>query len=152
MIRRASTEDVADVAALMAGFRDWLGYSEPSDDSIRATVAVLLVDPACEYLLAFENGEPVGICQLRYRLSVWTGAPDCWLEDLYVSEAGRGRGLGRALVDAAVEAARARGCKRIELDVNEQNEAAFALYLSAGFAAEPKPPGPTRFISRRLQD
>ena len=64
-------------------------------------------------------------------------------------EARRG-GLGRALVDGAVERARARGCRRIELDVNEENSAALDFYRSMGFTSEPKPPGRTLFLARRL--
>lgn len=150
MIRPAEPSDLDDVVRLIAEFRDWWGKSAPADAQIRLVAERLLGDPQTDYLLAVEGDRAVGICQLRYRLSVWTGADDCWLEDLYVSEAGRGRGVGRALVEAAAERASARGCKRIELDVNEQNEAALALYLSAGFTAEPKPPGRTLFITRSL--
>ena len=47
-------------------------------------------------------------------------------------------------------AAKARGCRRIELDVNEQNTEALAFYERLGFTTEPKPPGRTLFVSRRL--
>jgi ribosomal protein S18 acetylase RimI-like enzyme len=136
----------------MAAFRDWMGRDEPSDESIRRTAAVLLRDADTEFLLASpdDDAPPAGVCQLRYRLSVWTGAPDCWLEDLFVRADARGRGLGRSLVEAAVEQARERGCLRIELDVNEENREALALYRSAGFTTEPKPPGRTLFVGRRL--
>jgi ribosomal protein S18 acetylase RimI-like enzyme len=136
----------------MAAFRDWMGRDEPSDESIRRTAAVLLRDADTEFLLASpdDDAPPAGVCQLRYRLSVWTGAPDCWLEDLFVGADARGRGLGRSLVEAAVERARERGCLRIELDVNEENREALALYRSAGFTTEPKPPGRTLFVGRRL--
>jgi GNAT superfamily N-acetyltransferase len=134
----------------MAAFRDWMGRDEPSDESIRRTAAVLLRDADTEFLLASpdDDAPPAGVCQLRYRLSVWTGAPDCWLEDLFVRA--DGRGLGRSLVEAAVERARKRGCLRIELDVNEENREALALYRGAGFTTEPKPPGRTLFVGRRL--
>ena len=49
-----------------------------------------------------------------------------------------------------MERARERGCKRIELDVNEDNAAALALYEACGFLTEPKPPGRTLFIGRPL--
>jgi ribosomal protein S18 acetylase RimI-like enzyme len=148
-----ATEDDANVVVeLMIGFRDWWGYAQPSDEQIRATVTQLLGDPMTDYLLAAPapGGAPAGVCQLRYRLSVWTGADDCWLEDLYVRADGRRGGVGRALVEAAVERARARGCRRIELDVNEQNADALAFYRRLGFTTEPKPPGRTLFIARRL--
>jgi GNAT superfamily N-acetyltransferase len=151
MARRADRADLDFVVRLIAEFRDWWGKTEPSADVIRGTAGRLLEDPQTEFLLAFDDtGEAVGIAQVRYRLSVWTGADDCWLEDLFVVEAARGGGHGSDLVEAAFESARARGCRRIELDVNEQNEGALRFYGSLGFTSEPKPPGHTLFISRRL--
>lgn len=150
MIRPAESRDLDDVVRLIAEFRDWWGKSTPADAQIRRVAEHLLADPSTDYLLAFDGDQAVGVCQLRYRPSVWTGTDDCWLEDLFVSEAGRGKGLGRGLIEAAAQRAAGRGCKRIELDVNEQNEAALGLYLSAGFSDEPKPPGRTLFISRPL--
>ena len=139
-VRLAGPGDAADVVRLMLSFRDWLGDERPTAGSAAASIAALLADPNTEFLLGSVSPElPLcGICQLRYRHSVWTGTPDCWLEDLYVEEAGRGRGLGRALVEAALERARARGAARIELDTNEDNAAAIALYESFGFSARSK--------------
>ena len=151
MVRRATSSDLDSVTRLIAEFRDWWGKAEPPTDAIRDVVRRLLADDRTEHLLAFdEAGVPVGVCQLRYRLSVWTGSDDCWLEDLFVTEAARGGGHGRELVEAAFVSARARGCKRIELDVNEQNESALRFYESLGFTTEPKPPGRTLFVGRRL--
>jgi ribosomal protein S18 acetylase RimI-like enzyme len=151
MIRTATPEDLEDVARLIADFRDWWGKDEPGDELIRATAARLLDDRATEYLLAVDSGGAVvGVCQLRFRLSVWTGVEDCWLEDLFVNERARRGRHGRELVEAAFESARERGCRRIELDVNEQNDAALRFYESLGFTSEPKPPGRTLFISRAL--
>jgi ribosomal protein S18 acetylase RimI-like enzyme len=148
----ANAQDIETVSTLIAAFRDWWGKDEPKLEQIRATTAKLLEDPNTELLLAAADGDQpaAGVCQLRYRLSVWTGADDCWLEDLYVTGEARGKGLGRALVNAAFERARARGCRRIELDVNEVNTDAIAFYESLGFTTEPKPPGRTLFISRKL--
>lgn len=150
MVRRAGIDDLQAVATLIAEFRDWWGKSEPPLHTIRGAAERLLEDPSTEFLLATDGDTPVGVCQLRYRLSAWTGVEDCWLEDLFVTEAARSGGHGRALVGAAVESARKRGCRRIELDVNEQNEDALRFYVSLGFTTEPKPPGRTLFISRSL--
>ena len=151
MVERAREGDLDDLVRLIAGFRDWWGKDAPFTETIRATTTRLLGDPQTEFLLAFDDSEAaVGVCQLRYRLSVWTGSDDCWLEDLFVVDEARGGGPGRALVEAAFESARARGCQRIELDVNEHNAAALAFYESLGFTTEPKPPGRTLFVSRRL--
>jgi ribosomal protein S18 acetylase RimI-like enzyme len=151
MIRRANPDDIGDLTRLIGDFRDWFRKPEPDAATLGATLGRLVDDPATEYLLAVDgDGATVGFCQLRYRLSVWTGVDDCWLEDLFVSDGARGGGHGRDLVERAFESARARGCKRIELDVNEQNEGALRFYESLGFTTEPKPPGRTLFVSRRL--
>lgn len=149
-VRLAEREDVPEVARLLAAFRDWWDRDEPSEEDIRAGVERILDDGDGEYLLAWLDGTAVGVCQLRYRWSVWTGAPDCWLEDLFVSEEARSRGVGRQLVEAAVARAQAHGCKRIELDVNETNESARAFYARCGFTETPKPPGRTLFVARKL--
>jgi GNAT superfamily N-acetyltransferase len=148
-VRSAGSGDLDAVAHLMAEFRDWFGKAEPADDEVRASVERIMSSGDGEFLLA-EDLEPVGVCQLRYRWSVWTSAPDCWLEDLFVREPARRGGAGRALVEAAVAAAKERGCKRIELDVNERNAPALRLYEACGFSVEAKGPGRSLFAGRPL--
>jgi ribosomal protein S18 acetylase RimI-like enzyme len=145
-------KDVGSVAALMAEFRDHMERDEPALDQLRATADTLLRDPHTEFLLAARDGagEPAAVCQLRFRLAIWTGADDCWLEDLFVREDARRSGLGRALVAAALERAEARGCRRVELDVDEDNESAIALYRAMGLSLEAKPPGRNYLMGRRL--
>jgi ribosomal protein S18 acetylase RimI-like enzyme len=133
VVRLATEEDAGDVARLMTGFRDWQGRKEPSDASIEQSVRRLIRDPNTEYLLG--GDPPAGVLQLRFRHSVWTGTDDAHLEDLFVDESMRGSGLGRALLEAALERARRRGCARIELDANEANEPALRLYRSVGFGS-----------------
>ena len=137
----AQASDAEQVAALMIAFRNHIGRDRPTDGEFRRTVEALLEDPSTEFLLA-----ATGVCQLRYRLSVWTATEDCWLEDLYVTEEARGTGVGRALIEAAFERARARGCRRIQLDVADDNTRAIDVYRAAGFGVD----GNTRLITRRL--
>jgi GNAT superfamily N-acetyltransferase len=131
----AGLEDGPAVAGLLCDFRDWWGYAEPSGAEMSARVERLMRSGEAEFLLAGDGDAPAGVCQLRYRYGVWLGAPDCWLEDLFVREPARGGGVGRALAQAAITRARERGCRRIELDVNEANPAALALYEGLGFSA-----------------
>ncbi len=130
-LRIAGPADVGPVTSLIGGFRDFLGDGSPTNAEIEATASSLLRDRSTEFLLI---GEPeCGFAQLRFRLSVWTGAEDAWLEDLFVEESARGEGFGRMLVEASIERARSRGCGRIQLDVNEANTGAMKLYESCGF-------------------
>jgi ribosomal protein S18 acetylase RimI-like enzyme len=136
----------------MARFRDHLDKADPPDEEIRASAERILGEAGSEFLLgaAGDASEPAGICQLRFRWSIWTSAEDCWLEDLYVLPVARRTGLGRALVDAAFDRARERGCVRIELDVDEDNEPALALYRACGFRLDSKGRGRTLLAGRRL--
>ena len=139
----AGPADAEPVTELLAGFRDWWGRSEPATNSIRGSVERLLVDEATDFLLAAAaEGDPAaGVCQLRYRHSVWREADDCLLEDLFVRDGARRAGLGAALVAAALDRAWSRGCRRIVLDANEANAAAIELYTRFGFTAWSDPPG-----------
>ncbi|MBA2764756.1 MAG: GNAT family N-acetyltransferase [Thermoleophilaceae bacterium] len=127
-----------------------MGRSAPGDGALLASVELLLADGGCEYILAAPtpDGEGEAICQLRYRHGVWYSAPDCWLEDLYVRPTARGRGLGGALIEAACARARARGCRRIELDTDTGNVPALGLYRRLGFSAKDAQ-GETRVLMRR---
>ena len=83
-------------------------------------------------------------------LDLITGALDAYLEELYVAPAMRGRGLGRALLEAAMEEARGRGADHIDLGTSEDDVARAALYESAGFTnREGKPDGPVMLYYER---
>jgi ribosomal protein S18 acetylase RimI-like enzyme len=133
----AQPHEADAVAGLMIAFRDHLGLSRPADEEMRAGVERLLRDADTEFLLAAAgDGEAAaGVAQLRFRYGVWRAGGDCLLEDLFVDAAARGTGIGRALVAATLDRARARGCRRVELDTNERNDAALRLYGGFGFSA-----------------
>ena len=138
-VRQAKRGDEGEVVAMIAAFRDSYEEAEPSDEAVAAAVAELIGDERTEFLLA---GSPaIGFAQLRYRPSVWTASEDAWLEDVFVLEKSRGTGAGRALMEACIERARERGCRRIQLDTNETNQPALGLYETLGFSSR----SPQRF-------
>lgn len=136
----AQLDDAEAIADLLVEFRDHSGSDWPSANAFLASVERLLEDRNTEFLLATPDADssPAGALQLRFRFSVWKAAPDAWLEDLFVRESARRAGLGDALVALALERARERGARRIELDCNEDNAAALALYERHGFSARSK--------------
>jgi GNAT superfamily N-acetyltransferase len=139
----AELDDAPTVARLLVEFRDWNGGDWPSENAFVASVELIIERGEGEFLLgAVDADSPAtAVCQLRYRFSVWVAAHDCWLEDLFVSDAARGKGLGRAMVTAALDRAEARGARRIELDTKEGNLRARGLYESLGFSGESKGAG-----------
>ena len=132
----AEPEEAEHVARLLTAFRDHYGNDWPSDNAFLAGVEKLMEDSRTEYLLGSpdDDSPPSAVLQLRYRHSLWTASDDAWLEDLYVTEAARRSGLGRAMVLAAIDRAEQRNCRRIELDVDDVNGPARALYADLGFA------------------
>jgi GNAT superfamily N-acetyltransferase len=139
----AGPEEAETVARLLVEFRDHYGKDWPSDNAFLASVERLMEDRDTEFLLGTPNDDaaPAGVLQLRFRFSVWTAAPDAWLEDLFVRDDARRSGVGDALVALAIERAGARGCRRIELDTGEGNAAALGLYARHGFSASSKSTG-----------
>ncbi len=146
-IRLAGQDDLPTLARLLAGFRDFWVRDEPTDEAIERALTTLLADPDTEFLLA----EPdLGFAALRFRFVVWTDSPECELEDLFVRDSQRGSGMGRALTEAAVERARERGCRRMNISANDANEPAINLYRSLGFSAWHDPPGGHNLSLRRV--
>lgn len=150
----AKPHEASHVIRLLIAFRNHNGYDWPPDETFVTNVERLLADEQTEFLLASatDGAEPAGVAQLRFRWGVWRNGGDCLLEDLYVSEEARGAGLGRALVEFATERALARDCTRMELDANEENEAALALYRSFGFSERAEPDAPRDLYMRRHLD
>lgn len=136
----AQPHEAEEIAGLLVAFRDHMGSDWPSENAFLASVERLLEDRDTEFLLAAAgDGAPAaGVLQLRFRLSVWKAAPDAWLEDLFVAVDARRAGLADALVALAIERARDRGARRIELDCNEHNAGALALYERHGFSPRSK--------------
>ena len=89
-----------------------------------------LLDPAEPMggALAWSAGEAVGLVHhIRHR-SCWTVGDYCYLQDLFVGPAARGRGVGRRLVDHVCDVARVAGCSRVHWLTHETNADAMVLY------------------------
>jgi ribosomal protein S18 acetylase RimI-like enzyme len=130
-VRLAGPGDVEVVARLLAEFNEHNGRDWPPEAAIRAGVERLIARDDTEYLLG--GDPPAGVVGLRYRYGVWWDGEDCNVEDVFVRADARGTGLGRALVSAAIDRARERGCRRMELDTGADNAPAQGLYRSLGF-------------------
>ncbi len=138
IVWRAEPHEAETVGQLLVEFRDHLGVDWPSENAFIAGVERLIEQRDTAYLLGSPDADspPAGVAQVRFRFGIWWAAEDCLLEDLFVREDARGSGVGQALAAAVVDLARQRGCRRIELDANEDNAAAMALYTKLGFDSQ----------------
>lgn len=125
-------------------------YDDPTPGPARLAERIerLLANGDTAVLLA--GAGPDGLAVLRFRPAIWSEALECYLAELYVVPAMRGRGLGRALMNAAIEFARERGADYMDLGTAETDVAARALYESLGFSnREGKPGGPVNYYYER---
>ena len=114
----------------------WKGYltfykTEFSADKTEVTWKRLL-DPNFNLycLVAQDDGQIMGMTTFNFQNSAWSENGQCLLEDLYVDQSIRGQGIGRALIDAVINEAKARGCSRVYWNTDETNETARKLYDS----------------------
>lgn len=77
---------------------------------------------------AFEDGALLGIVHFILHRSTWTPADYCYLQDLYTREDARGRGVGKALIEAVCARAKEAGAGRVYWLTHETNATARALY------------------------
>lgn len=112
----------------------WQGYLTFYQASVTPDVTEAawrrLHDPAepMHGLGAEIDGRLAGIAQYLFHRSFWTIGDYCYLQDLFVEPAYRGRGLGRALIAAVEAAARKAGASRLHWLTQEGNATARALY------------------------
>ena len=93
---------------------------------------------------------PDGVAVLRLRSAIWSDALECYLAELYIKPAMRGRGKGRALLTAAMDYARSKGANYMDLGTGENDVVARKLYESLGFSnREGKPDGPINYFYER---
>lgn len=147
-VRRAEVADAGEVGRLLHDFNTEYDDYTPGPEAMGKRIAELLASGDVTVLIGGDG--PDGLALLRFRPSLWSDSLDCYLEELYVVPDLRGRGLGQALLEAAMETARAEGAAYMDLGTAETDTAARGLYEKLGFSNnEGKPDGPVNYFYER---
>jgi ribosomal protein S18 acetylase RimI-like enzyme len=146
MPRRATPADADAIGRLLHDFNR--EYDDPTPDPAELAERMRALMATDTVVLLAGDG-PDGLAVLRFRPAIWSAALECYLAELYVVPDRRGRGLGRALMEAAIEAARAHGADHMDLGTGEDDVAARALYESLGFRNTERPGGPVAYVYER---
>ena len=150
-IRRASAADAADAARLLHDFNTEYDEPSPGVAALTETVGRLIEDG--EIAVLFGGEGPDGIAVMRLRPALWASGQEAYLQELYVAPGLRRQGIGRALLEATMAAAREAGATRVDLNTGESDTEARALYESAGFTnREGSPDGPSMLFYERELD
>ncbi len=148
-VRRATTADAAVVAQLLHDFNTEFSTPTPGAAELQSRLTQLLAGDDVVVLLI---GEPAsGVAVLSFRPNVWYQGPVAILDELYVRPELRGRRLGSALLDAALDLVRDRGGALLEINVDGEDTDARRFYEAHGFAnTEPGQTDPMLYYYREL--
>ena len=147
-IRQARRADAGAIGRLLHDFNTEYDDYTPGPEKLATRIAELIGEGDTKVLLAGEG--PDGVAVLRFRRSLCTEGLECYLAELYVVPGRRGHGLGRALMEAAIELARSEGADGMDLGTSEDDVAARKLYESLGFTnREGRPDGPIMYYYER---
>jgi len=137
-VREAGAGDVAGVATAVASLLAELGGRTPTRAEMEAEVQALLDDPqGGSVLIAEADGEIVGVLTASWQRAIHVPGVYATVQDLWVDEDWRSRGVGAELVEAIASQARTRGVSRLEVGLPRETFAAIAstesFYRRNGF-------------------
>jgi GNAT superfamily N-acetyltransferase len=127
-VRAIERADREQWAPLWRGYLDFYRAAE-SEEVTNATWAHIFdaLEPV-HALVAERDDRLIGFSHYLFQRSTWLLNSQCYLQDLYVAEANRGRGVGRALIAAVVGRAKEAGAARVFWNTHETNAVARKLY------------------------
>jgi len=137
-IREAGDGDVAAIASAVESLLLELGGRRPERHELETEARALLEEPAGgSALIAEADGDVVGVLSASWQRAIHVPGVYATIQDLWVDEAWRSRGVGAELVEALASQARARGVSRLEVGLPRETFAAIAstesFYSRNGF-------------------
>ena len=134
-VRQAVLADLEALAPLFDGYRQY--YGQPSDISAaHAFLRARFEHGESFVFIALDGDTPVGFTQLYPSFSSVSLARIFVLNDLFVHECARRKGVASKLLSAATEFAQALGAVRVSLSTAVSNESAQAVYQAAGWTRD----------------
>jgi GNAT superfamily N-acetyltransferase len=133
-IRDALDGDAEASAPLM----EQLMHRPCTPEQIRSRLRRLASTGVDRVMVAVLDGRVVGVAGVTYAWLFHLDVPTARLMSIVVDESCRGQGIGRRLVEASIEQARAWGCDRLELTSRLERSDAHSFYETVGFAQTSK--------------
>ena len=141
LLRLATLDDLPVLCGLLDLLFAQEAEFQPDDAAQRRGLSRILENRAVgEILVVEDSGQAVAMVSLLYSVSTALGEPVAWLEDMVVAPSRRAGGTGSRLLEAAIAHARQRGCRRLTLLTDHDNQGAQRFYARQGFAHSPMVP------------
>jgi GNAT superfamily N-acetyltransferase len=120
-------EDRARWEVLARGYKAFYETEVSDEEYERTWQRLLAAEDVFGSAARLEDGRIAGIVHFLFHANPWS-CGSCYLQDLFVDEAARGRGVARALIEHVAQVARDRGAARLYWHTKQDNERARALY------------------------
>lgn len=137
--RQARREDLPDIVRMLAD--DEIGaqretVADPLPETYAQAFEAIDRDPNNELIVAEREGHLVGVMQLTFiPYLTYRGSWRAMIEGVRVASSARSAGIGRQLIEWAIERARARGCLIVQLTSDKRRTDAIRFYERLGFVA-----------------
>ena len=132
LIRAVQREDFANWKPLWDGYNAFYGRKEetalPEATTSLTWSRFFDAYEPMHALVAEQSGKLLGLVHFLYHRSTISIEPLCYLQDLFTTEAARGKGVGRALIQEVYKQAKVAGCSRVYWHTHETNATAMKLY------------------------
>ncbi len=132
LIRAADKKDFAQWKLLWDGYNAFYGRKGPTalPDTIVNITWSRFVDgyEPMHAVVAERSGQLIGLVHFLFHRTTISVESICYLQDLFTSEAARGQGVGRALIEEVYRYAKSAGCSRVYWHTHETNATAMKLY------------------------
>ncbi len=133
-VRTAKINDIPQLCALLQSlFNQEVEFISDEKLQIAGLTKIINNPEVGDIVIASENSRIVGMVNLLYTISTALGGIVVILEDMVVSSDMRGKGIGSELLNYSFELAKSKGCQRITLLTDNDNESAHKFYQRHGF-------------------
>jgi ribosomal protein S18 acetylase RimI-like enzyme len=137
-ITLASIRHIDDLLPLVKAYHEFEGV-EQDDETRRNSIASLLLAPDLGPVwLIYEDGTLAGYIAVCYSYSIEFGGRDGFIDEFYLIENFRGRGIGRAVLQKVLAELKANDVRALHLEVSRDNHRAIKLYEAEGFQMRDK--------------
>ncbi len=134
-IRFAEKEDSALILQCIKELAEYEKMSDEVSASVEDIAETVFHKKYAEVIICEYEGTPAGFCLFFHNYSTFLGKPGLYIEDLYVKESFRGKGLGKAMLRFMAALALERNCGRLEWWCLDWNKASIDFYISQGAEA-----------------
>jgi GNAT superfamily N-acetyltransferase len=133
VVRPSTVEDLPDLLPLLRGYGAFYG-AHPDDEALLGMARAFCegTGGGSQLVARAQSGDLVGFATVLWSWDTTTGSPLAVMEDLFVDDQTRGRGVGRALLEACAGLARGRGYRALAWETAPDNARAQHLYDATG--------------------